>query len=224
MSKKILFVLTSHADLGGVRNTGFYVPEAAHAYSIFKSQGYEVDFVSPRGGQPPLDGFKAEDTEQVAFLESNRAALANTLRPEQVRPADYAAIFYVGGHGTMWDFADQTELSAVAASIYEGGGVVSAVCHGPAGLLNIRLSSGEFLVKGKPVAAFTNAEEAAVGLSKTVPFLLESKLLERGATPILAPNFQANIQVWERLVTGQNPASARGVAEAVVKLLEGVPA
>lgn len=224
MSKKILFVLTSNADLGGVRKTGFYVPEAAHPFTIFKTQGYDIDFVSPQGGQPPMDGFKAEDGEQVAFLEANREQLTHTLRPEQVNPADYAAIFYVGGHGTMWDFADSAGLAAIAASIYDQGGVVSAVCHGPAGLVNIRLGNGEFLVKGKTLAAFTNAEEEAIGLTKVVPFLLADKLVERGAKHVEMANFQPNTQVSERLVTGQNPQSARGVAEAVIKLLEGVPA
>jgi putative intracellular protease/amidase len=220
MSKNILMVLTSHGDLGGVRKTGYYVPEAAHPYEVFKAQGYTLDFVSPKGGEPPKDGFNADGAAQVEFLEENKDKLTSTLTPDQVNPDNYHAIFYAGGHGTMWDFPNNTRLAELASSIYKKGGVVAAVCHGPAALVNVRLSNGEFLVKGKKVAAFTNAEEEAVKLTNVVPFLLETKLVERGAHHVPAPNFAANVQTSERLVTGQNPASARGVAEAVVKVLE----
>ena len=132
---------------------------------------------------------------------------------------DYDAVFFAGGHGTMWDFPDDATLSRVAAEIYEAGGVVGAVCHGPAGLVNLRRSNGEYLVDGKTVSAFTNAEEVAVGLTDVVPFLLETRLAERGATVITAPNFAAHHEVSERLVTGQNPASAAGVAERMVTLI-----
>jgi putative intracellular protease/amidase len=216
--KNILMVLTSHNDLGGVRSTGYYVPEAAHPYWMFKASGFEVQFVSPKGGKPTPDGANAADPEQVRFLELPE--LAQTLEPSAIVPEQFDAIFYVGGHGTMWDFPSNTQLSAIAANIYERGGMVSAVCHGPAGLVNIRLSSGEFLLAGKTVAGFTNAEEAAVKLEAVVPFLLEDKLTERGAKHIAADNFQANVQVSQRLVTGQNPASARGVAQAVIELLK----
>ncbi len=218
--KKILMVLTSHDDLGGLRKTGYYLPEAIHPFQVFAAQGYKIDFASPKGGVPPVDGFKADNPEHVAFLEQNKIKLENSLPAEQINPKDYAAIFYVGGHGTMWDFPNNTALSSVAAKIYDAGGVVAAVCHGPAALINIRLENGEYLVANKQVAAFTNAEEASVGLTNTVPFLLESALLERGAKHVATDNFQANVQISERLITGQNPASARGVAEAVVAMLE----
>lgn len=223
MNKRVLMVLTSYSDLGGVRKTGFYVPEAAHPYWVFKAREYSVDFVSTAGGQPPMDGYNANDAEQVRFLEDPevKAKLTNTLTPDAVNPADYDVIFYVGGHGTMWDFPNNPQLAKIAAHIYENGGVVAAVCHGPAGLVNIQLSNGEFLVKGKTLAAFTNAEEESVGLTNTVPFLLQSKLEERGANHVAAPNFQPNVQVSERLATGQNPTSAKPLAEAIMKLLEG---
>jgi putative intracellular protease/amidase len=124
----------------------------------------------------------------------------------------------------MWDFADNVQLAQIAAQIYDQGGVVSAVCHGPAGLVNIRLANDRYLVDGKVVAGFTNAEEAAVGLSNVVPYSLETKLIDRGATLEQAENFQAKTVVSDRLVTGQNPASAMGVGEAVVKLLQEVTA
>jgi putative intracellular protease/amidase len=222
MNKRILFVLTSHDDLGGFRKTGFYVPEAAHPWKVFSEHGYEIDFVSPKGGRPPMDGFKADDPDQVAFLENSavKSKLENTLRPDQVEVSRYDAIFYVGGHGAMWDFPDNTELQRITAAIYERGGVVSAVCHGPAGLVNVQLSSGAYLVNGKTVAGFTDEEERAVKLQDTVPFMLESRFKERGAKVVTAPNFQANAQIDGRLVTGQNPASALAVANAVLGVLE----
>jgi putative intracellular protease/amidase len=218
--KRILMALTSHDDLGGLRKTGFYVPEAMHTFRTFKARGCEVDFVSPKGGMPPMDGFKSENPDHVQFVKDAGIKLEQTMRPDQVISSQYDAIVYVGGHGTMWDFPDDTVLAGIAASIYEREGIVGAVCHGPAGLVNIRLSSGEFLVKGKTLAAFTDREEESQQLTDVVPFLLESKLRQRGANVVTAPNFQANVQISERLVTGQNPASSNGMAEAIVHLLE----
>ena len=138
-----------------------------------------------------------------------------------VEAADYDAIYFAGGHGTMWDLPDNDALKRLTADIYEAGGVVSAVCHGPAALVNVTLSDGSHLVDGKELAAFTNDEEAAVELTEAMPFLLETKLRERGARFKAAPNFESNVVVSERLVTGQNPASATGVAEAIVELVGG---
>lgn len=219
---KILIAVTSHAELGATGcATGAYLPEIAHPYHLFNAAGFAVDFVSPRGGRPPLDGVDRGDPLQAAFLDDPQAmaALDAAARPAQVDPADYDAIFYAGGHGVMWDFPADERLAAVAAAIYERGGVVAAVCHGPAGLVNVRLADGSFLVAGKELAAFTNEEEAAVGLSEVVPFLLETALRERGAALRKAPDFAANTVASGRLVTGQNPASATGVAEAVAALL-----
>ncbi|WP_033442169.1 type 1 glutamine amidotransferase domain-containing protein [Saccharothrix sp. NRRL B-16314] len=220
--KKILIALTSHERLGDTgRTTGFYLPEAAHPWRVFTEAGYEVDLVSVRGGNPPRDGVDPSDAVQTRFLADEVVAgkLAATPTPAEVDPGQYAAILFAGGHGTMWDFPDDSALAGVARDIYEAGGVVSAVCHGPAGLVNVTLSDGTPLVAGKRVAAFTNAEEQAVGLDKVVPFLLQSRLEERGAVHVPADNFAANVVVDDRLVTGQNPASATGVAEAVVREL-----
>ena len=224
---KVLFALTSHSEKGETgQPTGFYVSEAAHPWGILQGEGIETDFVSPEGGEPPMDGVNPDDPAQKAFLEDAEVSkkLKNTLRPEQVDPSDYDAILYVGGHGTMWDFPENEELAHTAATIYESGGAVSAVCHGPAGLVNIKLSDGEYLVAGKTVSAFTDDEERAVGLEKVVPFLLESKLVERGARHTKADNFQAHVEVDDRLITGQNPASAAGVGEALVRVLNARPA
>jgi putative intracellular protease/amidase len=210
--QKVLFVLTSHDTLGSSgKETGYYLPEVTHPYEAFEQAGIEVEFVSSKGGKAPMIGVDLEDPLNKAFLDDplKMAKVENTIAPTEVEPSRYAAIFYAGGHGTMWDFPDDERLSQIAAKIYEQGGVVGAVCHGPAGLINIKLSDG-----------FTNEEEAAVGLSDVVPFLLEATLIDRGAKYTKAPNFQPHVEVSDRLVTGQNPASAKGVGEKMVELLK----
>jgi putative intracellular protease/amidase len=219
--KKILITLTSHDDFGGVGKTGFYLPEAAHPWHVFRRAGYQVDLVSPQGGEPPRDGVDLSDPVQQAFLDDEEMSgkLADTHRPDEINPGDYAAIFYAGGHGTMWDFPDDVGLADLARDIYEAGGVVAAVCHGPAGLVNVTMSDGSYLVAGKEVSAFTNDEESAAGLTGVVPFLLQTALEERGARHVGTANFQPHVSVADRLVTGQNPASATAVAEQVVAVL-----
>jgi putative intracellular protease/amidase len=222
-TQRVLFVLTSHDTLGATgEETGFYLSEVTHPYAAFEKANIEVEFVSPKGGKAPMIGIDLQDSLNKAFLDdaTKVAKVANTLTPNQIEPDRYDAIFYAGGHGTMWDFPHNDQLDRIAAAIYEKGGVVGAVCHGPAGLVNIKLADGSYLVDGKTVASFTNEEEAAVGLNDVVPFLLESTLVERGATHTKAPNFQAHVAVSDRLVTGQNPASATGVGESMVKLLQ----
>jgi len=222
-SQKVLIVLTSHDTLGETgKETGFYLPEVTHPLDAFTQAGLTVDFVSPKGGKAPMVGIDLEDPLNKAFLDDLEqvARVENTLNPAQIDPAEYGAIFYAGGHGTMWDFADNRELARIAAAIYEAGGIVGAVCHGPAALVNLKLSDGEYLVANKTVAAFTNEEEAAVGLTDIVPFLLEAKLIERGANFTKVANFQVCVVECDRLVTGQNPASAAGVGEKMVELIE----
>lgn len=227
MSKRILIALTSHAALGATgRSTGFHVGEAAEPWEEFTAAGYEVDLVSVAGGKPPRDGEDPEDALQRRFLTDRRIAaqLADTPTAEQVDPAAYDAILFAGGHGAMWDFPDNAGLARLARTVYEHDGVVAAVCHGPAALVGLTLSDGSPLVAGKRLAAFTNAEEAAVGLSEVVPFLLADRLTEQGADHLPADSFTAHVVTDGRLVTGQNPASARGVADAVVAALTGAGA
>jgi putative intracellular protease/amidase len=222
-TQRVLFVLTSHDTLGSTgKETGFYLPEVTHPYEAFEQAGIEVEFVSPKGGKAPMIGIDLQDPLNKAFLEDSAklAKVENTLTPAQVEPSHYDAIFFAGGHGTMWDFPDNERLARIAATIYEQGGIVGAVCHGPAGLVNIKLTDGSHLIAGKTVAGFTNEEEAAVGLSDVVPFLLVSKLSDRGAIHTKANNFQAHVVVSDRLVTGQNPASAKGVGVEMVKLMQ----
>jgi len=219
---RILIALTSHDQLGTTgKKTGAYLSEISHVYWTLVDAGLEVDFVSPKGGHAPLDGVDRDDADNARFLDdaTAMARVARTLRPDQVEATKYAAIYYAGGHGTMWDFPDDAGLARIAARIYEAGGIVSAVCHGPSALVNVKLSTGKYLVASKQVAAFTDDEERAVKLTDIVPFLLASKLVERGARHVPAPNFAANVVVSERLITGQNPASARGVGKALVAQL-----
>jgi putative intracellular protease/amidase len=220
---RVLFVLTSHSTLGDTgEETGFYLSEASHPWKKLISNGIQVDFVSIKGGMPPVDGFKLEDPVNKEFWESEEVqeALQNTGKPETVDPFRYDAIHFVGGHGTMWDFPDNETIAALAAQIYENGGVVSAVCHGPAALVNIKLSDGSYLIEGKTLTSFTNGEESAAELTEVVPFLLEDALVDRGAEFVGAENWQENVQVSGRLVTGQNPASATALGKELVKLLK----
>lgn len=222
-TQRVLFVLTSHDTLGNTgKETGFYLPEVTHPYEAFEQAGIEVEFVSPQGGKAPMTGVDLQDLSNKAFLDdaAKVAKVENTLTPIAIAASRYDAIFYAGGHGAMWDFPENQELGAIAAQIYETGGIVGAVCHGPAGLVPIRLSTGALLVAGKTVAGFTNSEEVAVGLFDVVPFLLADRLTELGATHTQADNFQAHVEVSDRLITGQNPASARGVGEQMVVLMQ----
>lgn len=222
-TRRVLFVLTSHSQLGEREEpTGAYWPELAHAYEVFAEADVPVEFASVKGGQVPLYGMSQEDEAITRFAQDDAlmARLHASMSPDQIQPERYAAIYYVGGHGTMWDFPDQGRLAQVAAAIYERGGIVSAVCHGPAALVNIKLRDGAYLVAGKKVAAFSNEEEQAVGLTEVVPFLLQDKLAERGAVQAPAPAWSEHVITDERLVTGQNPASAYGVARAVLKLMD----
>ena len=222
--KRVLFALTSHDKKGTTSGepTGAYLPEIAHPHAVFVAAGYTVDLVSTRGGPVPLDGVDRSDAVSAAFLDDVEIArqLRESPASTSVDPARYAAIFFAGGHGAMWDFPDAQAFSNAASAIYDAGGVVGAVCHGPAGLVNVRLSNGGYLVAGKAVTAFTNEEERAVKLDTLVPFLLETRLRERGARFEGAPNWQEKVVVSERLVTGQNPASAAGVAKAMVTVLD----
>lgn len=221
--KKILFVLTSHDKKGSTgQPTGYYLGEVSHPWEVLKNAGYEIDFVSPKGGKAPVDGFDLKDKVNAKFWNDKvyRNKVEHTKTPSQINPDDYQAIHFAGGHGAMWDFADNTAIAKIASKIYEKGGIVSAVCHGPAGLVNIKLSNGKYLVDGKKVNGFTDEEEVAVKLEKVVPFLLEDKLKERGAIFEKSGLWQVHVVTDSRLVTGQNPQSAKAVGEAVLTELK----
>lgn len=216
MPRAMLF-LTSHDRLGeNGRSTGWYLPEASHPWKVFTDAGWEVGYVSPKGGRTKMDGADPSDTVQADFLAVHGQLGPETVTPDQVDPNDVDAVVYVGGHGPMWDFPDDPGLQAMSRAVWEHGGVVAAVCHGPAGLVNLRLSDGSLLIEGRQVASFTDDEEAAGGFPEVVPFLLASTLAARGAIHVPAPNWQDQVVVDDRLITGQNPASATSLAKAVV--------
>ena len=223
MNKKILFVVTSHDTKGSTgEKTGYYLGEVSHPWKVLTDAGYEIDFVSPKGGNPPVDGFDLSDPDNKTFWEDKKyhQKISNSLRPDQVKPTEYVAIFYAGGHGAMWDLPENKDLAAITARIYEQNGVVAAVCHGPAGLVNIQLSNGKYLVEGKKVNGFSNEEEELVKLTHVVPFLLEDQLKARGGVYEQSAPWQPHVTVDQRLITGQNPQSAKAVGEAIKKALE----
>lgn len=223
MKKKILFVVTSHDRKGNTGEpTGYYLSEVSHPWEILKNAGYEIDFVSPNGGKAPVDGFDLNDKVNAEFWNDKtyHHKIETTLKPSQVKTGEYAAIFYAGGHGAMWDLADNAELAKIAQSIYEQNGIVGAVCHGPAGLVNIKLSNGKYLIDGKKINGFTNEEENAVNMQSVVPFALETRLIERGAKFEKSGIWQTHVVTDSRVVTGQNPQSAKAVGQAILDLLK----
>lgn len=222
----ILLVMTNHADMGDTgKPTGVWLDEASHPWKVFTTAGVDVTLASPLGGDVPIDprSLEAIDEDGRAFLDAfapnSDTTVEGTLSLADINPADYNAVFFAGGHGTMWDFPIHENVKKVGETIYANGGVVAAVCHGPAALIQMTTPEGAPLVQGKTIAIFTDDEERAVELEDVVPFLLETKLRELGANIQLAPNFQPNVAVDGRLVTGQNPASATGTAEGVLQAL-----
>ncbi|MCE9499155.1 MAG: type 1 glutamine amidotransferase domain-containing protein [Leptospira sp.] len=223
--KKILIVVSAHSQLGNTgKKTGYWLGEVTHFYHVVARHGFAVDFVSPGGAPSVMDpgSFDKGDPVNRSFLadKSLKEKLSSPLSPEKINPGDYIAIYYAGGHGTMWDFPDAKAISDVASRINENSGVVSAVCHGPAGLLNIKLADGKLLISGKKVTGFANIEETIVMKKSAVPYLLEDALKERGGvySKSFLP-FVAHVVTDGRLITGQNPFSAAGVGEALMEVL-----
>jgi putative intracellular protease/amidase len=215
MSQRILFIVTSHAQLGSTEQlTGLYLSELARPHEVFSQLGYQIAVASPSGGDAPIDPKSLSDE-----LSDYISLTQGTLPLAQIMPSDYDVFFIVGGHGTVWDLPNNAELQRILPDAYAQGKVIAAVCHGPAALVNLKTNRGEYLIHNKQVTGFTNEEEAAVKLTNVVPFLLEDALKQVGGKYISKPNWQTNVVVDEQLITGQNPASARAVAEAVIRIL-----
>ena len=224
----VLIVLTSKAMMPETgKPTGVWLEELAVPYYEFIEAGAEVSLVSIKGGAVPVDPASlpsGEAPEELArFLNDPVAqkAMVNTRPITEVTGSDFEAVFLPGGHGTMWDLPDSSALSSLLAEAWESGSVLAAVCHGGAGLVNVNLASGEPLVKGRRVTSFSDSEEAAAGLTEVVPFLLETRLRLLGAEYQAGPDFENFIQQDGRLITGQNPASSKAVAQAILTTLEG---
>jgi putative intracellular protease/amidase len=223
--KKVLFVVTSHDKLGNTgEKTGFWTEELAAPYYALSDHGVEIDIATPLGGQPPIDP-KSEDpsaaTEDTKRFDSDRVLLEklkHTLKLADINQADYDAVFYPGGHGPLWDLAEDAESAALIVAFYTNNKPISFVCHAPGALKNVKIN-GEFLVKGKKVTGFSNTEEAAVGLTKIVPFLLEDVLQKNGATYSKVSDWHPYAVEDGLLITGQNPASSKLVAEKLLHQL-----
>lgn len=223
---KILMVLTSHDQLGNTgRKTGFWLEEFAAPYYVLSDAGAEITLASPAGGQPPLDPKSAEAdflTDATRRFDADaqaQAALANTLKLSGIKADEYDALFYPGGHGPLWDLAEDPQSIALIESMYVSGKPVAAVCHAPGVLKGATLADGSALVKGKSLTGFSNSEEAAVQLTDVVPFLLEDLLQEKGANYSSADDWQPYTVTDGNLITGQNPASSEQVAQALLKKL-----
>jgi putative intracellular protease/amidase len=223
---KILMVLTSHDQLGNTgAKTGFWLEEFAAPYYVFKDAGAEVTLASPQGGQPPLDP-KSDDpgaqTDATRRFKADAAAqkqLASTQRLADVNAADYDALFYPGGHGPLWDLAEDAHSIALIETTLNAGKPVAAVCHAPAVLRHPKAKDGQSVVKGKNVTGFTNTEEAAVGLTEVVPFLVEDMLKANGGHYAKLGDWQPYAITDGLLITGQNPASSEPAAHALLKKL-----
>lgn len=224
----IAIIVTSNDEMGDTgEKTGFHYEELSTPYFAFTEAGYHVSFASPKGGKPPADPSSLADDPQDQpesvrrFLADDRAmaALENTAELGVLEPRGFDAVYLPGGHGTMWDFPENAVLAKFIADVYENGGVVGAVCHGPAGLVGVKLSDGRPLVEDRAVNSFTDEEERKVDKDRVVPFLLETKLYELCARFESGPPFERYVVRDGRLVTGQNPASAQGVADGMVAAL-----
>jgi putative intracellular protease/amidase len=220
---KIVMVLTSHDELGTTgKKTGFWLEEFAAPYYVFKDSGAEITLASPKGGQPPLDPKSAETDFQTSATERFKAdkeaqtALAHTAKLSEISPADYDALFYPGGHGPLWDLAEDTASIALIENMYAHGKPVSAVCHAPGVFRHARSPDGSPLVQGKSVTGFSNTEENAVGLTDVVPFLVEDELRKKGGKYSKGADWQSYSVRDGNLITGQNPASSEAVAKAVL--------
>lgn len=222
----VLMVLTSHDQLGNTgEKTGFWLEELAAPYYVFKDAGAKVVLASPKGGQPPLDpnsNQKDALTDATHRFEADseaKAALASTAKLEDVSLEDFDAVFYPGGHGPLWDLAENPKSIALIENAIQAGTPVAAVCHAPGVLRHVKGEDGKPLVSGKKVTGFTNTEEDAVGLTDVVPFLVEDMLQENGGHYSKGDDWQSYVVTDGLLVTGQNPASSGAAAEALLKLM-----
>jgi putative intracellular protease/amidase len=226
MAMKILMVLTSHDQLGNTgKKTGFWLEEFAAPYYVFKDAGAQITLASPKGGQPPIDpksddpGAQTDATRRFQADAEARRELASTRTLDQVDVGDFDAVFYPGGHGPLWDLAEDKRSIALIEAFDRAGKPVGAVCHAPGVLRHVKGADGQPLVKGRNVTGFTNSEEEAVQLTNVVPFLVEDMLKQHGANFSRTDDWGSYAITDGLLVTGQNPASSEAAAHALLKLL-----
>jgi len=222
----ILMVLTSHAQLGNTgKQTGFWLEEFAAPYYALKDAGAAITVVSPAGGQPPLDpksdapDAQTDATRRFKDDAAAQAVLASTGKLAEVKVDDFDAVFYPGGHGPLWDLAEDKTSIALIEAMAAAGKPVAVVCHAPGVLRHVKGADGQPLVKGKRVTGFTNTEEEAVGLTEVVPFLVEDMLKQNGGQYERGADWASFVLTDGKLVTGQNPASSEEAAQALIRLL-----
>ncbi|AMJ66311.1 type 1 glutamine amidotransferase domain-containing protein [Hymenobacter sp. PAMC 26628] len=223
---KIAMVLTSHDELGTTgKKTGFWLEEFAAPYYVFKDAGIDLTLALPKGGQPPLDpksdepGAQTDATERFKKDAAAQQALAHTVPLDTIQAADFDAIFYPGGHGPLWDLAEDPKSIALIETAYAAGKPVAVVCHAPGVLRHVKAPNGDLLVKGKAVTGFTNTEEEAVQLTDVVPFLVEDMLKNAGGTYSKGTDWGPYVVTAGHLITGQNPASSEPAAKELLKQL-----
>ncbi len=223
----VLIVLTSHDELGNTgKKTGFWLEEFAAPYFALRDAGAKLTLASPKGGQPPLDPKSSDpsaQTDATRRFDADSAAqaeLANTKRLAEVDANDFDAVFYPGGHGPLWDLAEDSQSIALIEKMFAAGKPVAAVCHAPGVLRHVKGADGRSIVAGKKVTGFANSEEAAVELTDVVPFLVEDMLKANGGHYSKADDWAPHVAVDGLLITGQNPASSEPVAEALLELLD----
>ncbi|HEK1768286.1 TPA: type 1 glutamine amidotransferase domain-containing protein [Pseudomonas putida] len=228
--KKILMVLTSHDQLGNTgKKTGFWLEEFAAPYYVFIDAGAQITLASPKGGQPPLDPKSDEPDAQTdatrRFQQDTEAqiALADTIPLGEIDPYDFDAVFYPGGHGPLWDLAEDKDSINLLEALYASNKPIAAVCHAPGVFKQVKAADGESVVKGKRVTGFTNSEEEAVGLTDVVPFLVEDMLKANGGEYSKAADWASYVVEDGNLITGQNPASSEAAAQSLLKRLEHEP-
>jgi putative intracellular protease/amidase len=227
---KILMVLTSHDKLGDTgKKTGFWLEEFAAPYYVFQDAGAQITLASPLGGQPPLDP-KSDDaaaqtdaTRRFKADTAAQAALAQTLKLRDMAASNFDAVFYPGGHGPLWDLAENAYSISVIEAMLAAGKPVAAVCHAPGVLRHVKASDGKSVVQGRAVTGFTNTEEQAAGLTDVVPFLVEDMLRKNGGDYSKAADWQPHVVTAGLLITGQNPASSEPAAKALLALLAHAP-
>jgi putative intracellular protease/amidase len=224
---KVLMVLTSHDQLGNTgRKTGFWLEELAAPYYVFKDAGTEITLASPKGGRPPLDPksnepeFRTDLTRRFEKDTAAEAQLDNTVRLDSVRQEDFDTVFYPGGHGPMWDLAEDEHSIKLIGSFLAAGKPIAIVCHSTGALRHVKTPDGKVLVQGKEVTGFTNGEEEAVGLTKIVPFLVEDEMLKLGATFSKKANWEVHVVSDGLLITGQNPHSSGPAAKTLLATLK----
>jgi putative intracellular protease/amidase len=221
--RRVLIGITSHLGPLGRRPTGAWLGEISGFWHEVSREGVEVDFASPGGGDPPIDPLSAllpGESKEELVVRGARERMAKSLRSADVDPARYAAIYFAGGHGALWDLREDAGFAAVTTAIWRAGGVVAAVCHGPAALLSIEDERGRPLLEARRATGYSNLEEHVGGTASSLPFMLESEMRARGARYERARlPFARHVVVDGQLITGQNPASTRGVARAVLEQL-----